>query len=67
MQGMAGYELRSREERYHRRSVEVEIITTLEDALKRIEQLEQENAGLREELGYSKNGTPALSKFPQSK
>ena len=55
MQGMAGYELRSREERYHRRSVEVEIITTLEDALKRIEQLEQENAGLREKLEYYKN------------
>lgn len=45
----------------------MEIITTLEDVLKRIGQLEQENAGLREELGYSKNGTPALSKFSQSK
>ncbi len=30
-------------------------VVTFEEALKRIEELEKENAGLREELGYYKN------------
>ena len=41
--------------RYQRRDKEVEKVITLEEALKRIEELENENTELREELEYYKN------------
>lgn len=49
------YIIQTKRKWHERRNNEVEKVITLEEALKRIEELENENAELREELEYYKN------------